>query len=44
MPTPETVAIVVVGKAAELRPQLGDRFGPVETVQPEACEELAARD
>lgn len=42
MPAPERVAVVVVGKAAEIRAQLGDRFGPVEETTPEACETLSA--
>jgi zinc protease len=43
MPAPDTVAIVVVGKAAEVKGPLEAQFGPVTTVAPEACEELAAR-
>jgi zinc protease len=42
MPPPEQVAVVVVGKAAEIRAPLEARFGPVRVVAPEACEGLAA--
>jgi len=42
MPSPDAVAIVVVGKAAEIRPQLEAQFGPVQTIAAEACEELSA--
>jgi len=41
MPPPERVAIVVVGRAVEIRDQLAARFGPFETVAPERCEELS---
>ena len=40
MPSPEQVAIVVVGKAAEIRPALESRFGPVRVVPREACDTL----
>ena len=40
MPVPEQVAIVVVGKAAEIRPALEARFGPVRVVSREACDTL----
>jgi zinc protease len=40
MPGPEEVAIVVVGKAAEIRPALESRFGPVRVVPREACDTL----
>jgi hypothetical protein len=42
MPPPDTVAIVVVGKAAEVRDQLG-AFGEFQTIVPEACEQLSER-
>jgi zinc protease len=40
MPVPDQVAIVVVGKAAEIRPALEARFGPVRVVPREACATL----
>ena len=40
MPAPEQVAIVVVGKAAEIRPALEARFGPVRVIPREACDTL----
>ena len=40
MPDPNAVAIVVVGKAAELRPALESRFGTVRVVTPQDCETL----
>jgi zinc protease len=40
MPGPEQMAIVVVGKAAEIRPALESRFGPVRVVPREACDAL----
>jgi zinc protease len=43
MPALDTVAIVVVGRAAEIREQLGTRFGPVETLPAAQCEQLSAR-
>lgn len=42
MPAPEQVAIVVVGKAAEIRDQLTREFGPLETIPAEQCENLSA--
>ena len=42
MPDPDTVATVVVGKAAEIAPQLEARFGAVETIPAAACETLSA--
>jgi zinc protease len=36
VPTPESVAIVIVGPAAEIAPTL-DGLGPVETMTPEEC-------
>jgi zinc protease len=42
MPAPEAVAIVVVGKAAEVRDALAARFTPLETMAPEECENLSA--
>jgi predicted Zn-dependent peptidase len=38
MPAPEQVAIVVVGKASEIRPALDARFGPVRTTTRDACD------
>src|SRR5262249_13022775 len=38
MPTPEQIAIVVVGKADEIRPALEARFGPVRVATREACD------
>jgi predicted Zn-dependent peptidase len=40
MPTAEQVAIVVVGKASEIKPALEERFGPVRVVTREQCEGL----
>jgi zinc protease len=40
MPEPNAVAIVVVGKAAELRAALESRFGTVRVVTPQDCETL----
>lgn len=37
MPDPEKVAIVVVGKAAEVRGPLEAKYGPVQVTTPEAC-------
>jgi len=42
MPPPEAVAIVVVGKAAEIRDALAARFGPLETMAARDCEKLSA--
>jgi zinc protease len=42
MPAPDVTAIVVVGKAAEIRGPLEAKFGPVQVVAPEACENLSA--
>src|SRR2546426_6935506 len=42
MPPPEAVAIVVVGKAAELHDALVARFGPLETTAARDCEKLSA--
>jgi len=41
MPDPEQVAVVVVGKASEIRDPLAARFGSFETIPPEACEKLS---
>ncbi len=41
MPDPEAVAVVVVGKAGEIRAPLEARFGAVQVIAPEACEELS---
>lgn len=41
--SPEAVAIVVVGRAAEVRPQLEGRFGPIEMIPAAACENLSAQ-
>jgi predicted Zn-dependent peptidase len=40
MPNPDQVAIVLVGQAAQIRPALEARFGPVRVVTPEACDGL----
>ena len=40
MPDPNQVAIVVVGQAAQIRPALEARIGPVRVVTPEACDGL----
>ncbi len=40
MPTADQVAIVVVGKAAEIRPALEAKFGPVRVVTREQCDGL----
>ena len=42
MPAPDATAIVVVGKAAEIRAPLEAKFGPVQVVAPDACENLTA--
>ncbi|HYR97136.1 MAG TPA: pitrilysin family protein [Candidatus Binatus sp.] len=42
MPPPEAVAVVVVGKAAEIRDALTAKFGPVETLAAKDCESLSA--
>ena len=42
MPPPEAVAIVVVGKAAEIRDALAARLGPLETMAARDCEKLSA--
>jgi len=42
MPPPEAVAIVVVGKAAEIHDALASRFGPLETMAARDCERLSA--
>lgn len=43
MPSPEQVAIVVVGKVAEVQGPLEEAFGKVETVPAAECEGLARR-
>ncbi|HLY39183.1 MAG TPA: pitrilysin family protein [Candidatus Binatia bacterium] len=43
MPSPDVVAIVVVGKAAEIRAPLEAAFGPVETMAAAECENLSTR-
>ena len=40
MPAPEATAIVVVGKASAIRAPLEAKFGPVQVVSPDACENL----
>ena len=40
MPTAEQIAIVVVGKASEIKPALEEKFGPVRVVTREQCEGL----
>ena len=42
MPPPEAVAIVVVGKAADIHDALAARFGPLETMAARDCEKLSA--
>ncbi len=42
MPDPDKVAIVVVGKASEVRGPLEAKYGPVRVTTPEACADLAA--
>jgi zinc protease len=42
MPPPEAVAVVVVGKAAEIRDGLTAQFGPLETLAAKDCEGLSA--
>ena len=41
MPDPDRVAIVVVGKASEIRDPLTARFGNFDTIAPDACEKLS---
>lgn len=41
MPTPDDVAVVVVGKAVEIRDQLAAKFGTFETIAADACEALS---
>jgi predicted Zn-dependent peptidase len=41
MPSPDAMAIVVVGKASEIRAPLEAKFGSVQVVAPDACENLA---
>ena len=41
MPAPDRVAIVVVGKAAEVKAPLEEAFGKVETVPAAECDALA---
>ncbi|HJQ74935.1 MAG TPA: pitrilysin family protein [Gaiellaceae bacterium] len=43
MPDPTAVAVVVVGKASEIREPLTAAFGPLETIAPADCERLSAR-
>src|SRR6185503_16056477 len=43
MPSPDVVAITVVGKASEIRAPLEAAFGPVEVLNPAACDELLSR-
>jgi zinc protease len=42
MPPPDTVAIVVVGKAEDIRDPLGAEFGALETMAARDCENLSA--
>src|SRR5262249_34281248 len=44
MPGAGQVAIVVVGKAAEIRPALESRFGPVRVVSRDACDTLTPEE
>ncbi len=41
MPPPDAVAIVVVGKAAEIREGLTAQFGPLQTMAAKDCENLS---
>jgi zinc protease len=43
MPAPERVAIVVVGRAGEVRAPLEEAFGPVETATPADCDAVVGR-
>jgi zinc protease len=43
MPPPDAVAVVVVGKAAEIRDGLTAKFGPLTTMAPADCENLSAK-
>jgi zinc protease len=43
MPAPDRVAVVVVGRVAEVREQLQARFGPIRTIDARECETLSAR-
>jgi hypothetical protein len=43
MPPPERVAIVVVGKSAEVKAPLEEAFGTVEMVPAAECDALARR-
>jgi predicted Zn-dependent peptidase len=43
MPSPDDVAIVVVGKAAEIRDQLRTKFGDLQELPAERCEDLSLR-
>jgi predicted Zn-dependent peptidase len=43
MPPPEDVAIVVVGKAAEIRDQLRTKFGELQELPADRCEDLSLR-
>jgi hypothetical protein len=40
MPTADRVAIVVVGKASDIKPALEEQLGPVRVVSREECEGL----
>jgi zinc protease len=40
MPESNAVAIVIVGKAGEIRPALESRFGPLRVVTPRGCDRL----
>ncbi len=42
MPSPDTVAVVVIGKAAEIRAAVEAKFGPLETIAAADCENLSA--
>jgi zinc protease len=42
MPDPNAVAVVVVGKAAEIREPLTAAFGTIQTIAPADCENLSA--
>jgi predicted Zn-dependent peptidase len=43
MPPPDDVAVVVVGKAVEIRDQLRGQFGEIRELAADACETLSVR-
>src|SRR5262249_11979853 len=44
MPSPDAVAIVVVGKASEIRAPLEAAMGPVQVIAPEGCDALDVKE